>query len=168
MNDQDVRKAIQGNKDAFSTIINEIKEKSYRIAFCYLKNEHDSLDAISNSILFSFKYMRKLKNPEYFTTWFTRILINECKKIIKKGHGDVDLSIMENNLIHEDHYSDTDLIDKVLLLSEHERMIIYLKYYQGYTLEEISDILELPLNTVKSKLYRSLKQLKEEVEKSGR
>ncbi|MCK5811717.1 MAG: sigma-70 family RNA polymerase sigma factor [Clostridiales bacterium] len=164
MDDIVVKKAIKGNKEAYSSLINEIKEKSYRVALCYLRNEHDALDSFSSAVLYSFKHIRKLKNPQYFTTWFTRIIINECKKIIKKNGKIIYYNEIIGNITHEDVYEDIDLKDLLVTLPEVEKMIIYLKYYQGYTLSEISEILQIPLSSIKTKLYRQLQELKKKLQ----
>jgi RNA polymerase sigma-70 factor (ECF subfamily) len=164
MDDIVVKRAIKGNKEATAIIINEIQEKSYRIAMCYLQNEHDALDAHSNAILQTFRHIKRLKNPSYFSTWFTKVLINECKKIMKRGSRVIYYNELLDNISHTDNHDTIDL--KILLgkLPETERMIIYLKYYQGYTLHEISKILEIPEGTVKTRLYRQLQELRKQLQ----
>ena len=63
-----VVKARKGNKDAFSQIIYEVKDEAYRLAFCYLHNSDDSMDAVCNGIEKAFVHIKKLKNPKYFKT----------------------------------------------------------------------------------------------------
>ena len=164
MDDIVVKRAIKGNKEAVAAIINEIQEQSYRVALCYLRNEHDALDAHSNTILQTFRHIKRLKNPSYFPTWFTRVLINECKKIMKRGSRVIYYNELVDNISHTDNHDTIDL--KILLekLPETERMIIYLKYYQGYTLHEISKILEIPEGTVKTRLYRQLQELRKQLQ----
>ena len=70
------KKAIRGNVDAYGKLIEQHKEYLYCTAMLYMKNEEDALDAVSECVLKGFRNIKKLKEPEHFKTWITRILIN--------------------------------------------------------------------------------------------
>lgn len=70
------RKAIRGNCDAYGQLIHACQNYLYRIAFLYTKNEDDALDVVQDCILKAYESIGKLRKPEYFKTWITRILIN--------------------------------------------------------------------------------------------
>lgn len=160
-----VIKAKKGDKNSFAEIISEVKKQAYKIAFCYLKNEDDSLDAVCDAVEKAYYNIKKLKQPKYFKTWFIRIVINECKQQIKAKQRVIymadELYITENNNLIDDKIDLQSLLEQLPSL---DRLIIYMKYYLGYTLNEISQIVNLPEGTVKSKMYKNLKIMRSKLE----
>lgn len=128
-----------------------------------MKNEHDALDIVQEVAYRSFKNLKTLKHPEYFKTWLTRITItcsidflNQTKKVISLSS---KLEEMTQSDI-EDVSLNLSLQDLINHLSEDEKAIILLKYYDDCTFEDIATILEIPIGTAKSILYRALKKLR--------
>ena len=81
--DKLVLKAIKGNRKAYGQLIYMHKEYLYRTAYLYLKNEDSALDIVQDCILKGFQTIKNLRQPEYFRTWLTRILINLAKASFK-------------------------------------------------------------------------------------
>jgi RNA polymerase sigma-70 factor (ECF subfamily) len=79
----DVKLAQKGSKDAFVRLITAAEKSMYRVAKAILKSDNECADAIQESILKAFKSVGGLREPQYFKTWLIRILINECKVILK-------------------------------------------------------------------------------------
>ncbi len=108
-----------------------------------------------------------IKNADAVKTWFYRILINECLLVIKKrckAALSVDFGQQEG-LYFEKGYEKENTLEKELDSLELEvQEIIKLRFFEELSLKEISDITGLNLNTVKTKLYRGLKQLKETIQ----
>ena len=71
----------------------------YKIAFAYLKNEQNSLDAVSETIYKAYKNIDKLKRGEFFNTWITKILINSCKNVLKNNKGFILMNIIKLKMI---------------------------------------------------------------------
>ena len=85
--------------DIFTKAVEEVKEDSYRVAYCYMHNENDAMDCVCNAVEKAYINFRKLKDPGFFKTWFIRIVINECKVMLRKKKKVLDLSdslYMEN------------------------------------------------------------------------
>lgn len=162
-----VNKAKLGNKEAFTKIIIEIENELYKIARLRLKNEDDIDDAIQETMIKAFKSIKKLKNEEYFKTWIIKILINSCNNIYRKKKKK-EISIEDyskelkseiNKLEHVENELDFYSIIKVL--DYEEKIILVLFYMENFTTKEISKIIKLNSNTVKSKLLRAKNKLKE-------
>ena len=166
MNEKLVRKAKKGDKEAFSQLIEEVKKQSYKIAYCYLNSQEDSLDAVCDAIEKAFNNIKKLNEPKFFKTWFIRIVINECKKKLREKERVVYLAdeIFERESKSGINDGKLDLENLLKELPQIERLLIYMKYYLGYTLEEISNVVDLPEGTVKSKIYNNLKKMKIKLE----
>ena len=154
------------NKECFAQKVLARKEKLYRIAYCYVKNEHDALDIVSEATYKGLKSLHTLKKPEYFDTWMTRIVINTASDYLRKASRVVNLEedaleiipAPEANLKPEDSL---DLFRAMDSLSEKDRACVALRYFEENSFLEISQILQEPESTVKSRLYRALRKMRQ-------
>ncbi|AWI06225.1 sigma-70 family RNA polymerase sigma factor [Clostridium drakei] len=169
MNDIDtVIKAQKGDDIAFSELIECHKENLYKIAFAYLKNEEEALDIVSDTIYKVYMDINKLKNPKFFKTWITRILINNSINSLKKNRRVILIDEYEkienfsiSNLdLETDIPKCIDLYNAIDSLNIKSKTIIILKYFQDMTISEISNTLEIPEGTVKVYIHRALKKLR--------
>lgn len=154
------------NKDdkAFDELILIMEKEMYLIAKSRLNSDDDIADAMQETILMCFKNICKLKDNALFKTWVMRILINECNKIYKKKRRNV-VSLDEKNIeIKDESYSEDKLSFQTLIrhLSEEEKTILTLYYCSKYTTKEISNILNIKENTIKSKIIRAKNKLRNE------
>lgn len=140
----------------------EIKERLYRIAFLYLKNEASALEAVDETIFLAYKNRKKLRQREYFKTWVTRILINVCKKELKRLKKEESMHDMPEQT-HLD-YDALPLMDAISKLPQELGIIINLRYFNEYTLVETAQILGLPNGTVATRQRRALSLLRLELE----
>jgi len=163
-----VEEAKLGNKEAFQELIEENKLKMYKVAKSILKNEDDVCDAIQNALMSAYTNLSKLKNNQYFSTWIVRILINKCYDIAKdnqKRYSNV-IDITEYNtdegIKTYDKYDSDSIVENVLnKIDEDLKVITVLYYYNDYSVSEISNILEIPEGTVKSRLSRARSKIYE-------
>ncbi len=133
-------------------------DKYYRLAYSYVHNETDAMDIVQEGAYKAILKSETLKNPDYANTWIYRIMINEALAFIKKHKKDsYDISAID--ISQTDHYVDYDLEKAIDNLDTTDKTIIILKFYEEYTLEEIADMTGEKLNTVKSRMYRTLKKL---------
>ncbi|MGX8794772.1 sigma-70 family RNA polymerase sigma factor [Fusibacter sp. JL298sf-3] len=158
----------------FLALIERRQETLYRIAYSYVKNKDDALDVVQETVCKAYSHYGQLRNEAYRETWLTRIAINTSIDFIKKRKKSIPL---ENDAIvyqlekaqrAEDIQGEVD--DKMLLLqaieglNDREKAVVILKYFEDLKLKEIAEILEMPLNSVKSLLYRTLKKMRIELE----
>jgi len=150
--------------DEFVILISKQQELLYKIAFHYLRNEHDALEMFSETVFKAYRSRKTLKNKEFFNTWITRILINSCLNNIKRNKHTVSLDddILENT---EDNnrlsIEDGILVEKALSrLKDEYRTVLLLRYFQGFSIKETAMVLSIPENTVKTHTDRALKQLR--------
>ncbi len=133
-------------------------DKYYRLAYSYVHNETDALDIVQEGAYKAILKSETLKNPDYANTWIYRIMINEALAFIKKHKKD-SYDISDLDISQSDSYVDYDLEKAIDNLDATDKTIIILKFYEEYTLEEIADMTGEKLNTVKSRMYRTLKKL---------
>lgn len=157
-----VKRAKNKDEEAFDEIILMIEKEMYLIARTRLSNDEDIADVMQETILICFKNIQKLKDNSLFKTWTIRILINECNKLYKKRKKKF-VSINEIEL-KDENYNEDNISFQILIknLNEDERTILTLYYCSQYTTKEISNILKIKENTIKSKLLRAKNKLKNE------
>jgi len=139
----------------------------YRIAYCYVYNKESALDIIQNAICKALESYESLRNEKAIKTWFYRILINECLQYLRKSKKEIicDPIDMKEEIYYEDAYEPKlEVYERVCQLPEQMKTIIILHFYEQMTLKEISQTLDVNLNTVKTRLYAALKRLKNELE----
>lgn len=158
-----VQKSKNGDISSFMSLLKQKENVIYNISFSYTKNPYDAEDCISEASIKAFDKLKQLKNEEKFYCWFISILINVCRKNIK-GKAMVSSNEVINTIRDEFSYNSIDdrLIIEDLLsrLRKDERDIIALRYLKDYSIREIADIMNMPLSTVKTKIYRSLNFLR--------
>lgn len=154
-------------KERFIREVRASEAMLYHVSMSILKNETDCADAVQETLLRAYEKLHTLKKEEFFRTWITRILIHECYGMLRKRKKSVPYEeYMENTRAGEDRqYS--QLYCAVLELPEELRMPVTLYYLEGFSVRETGNILGIREGTVKSRLSRARKLLKERLEEEG-
>lgn len=160
-----VRKAKSGDRDAFLELMMQHKEYLYRMAFLYTKNQDMACDVVQECVIKSMESIGKLKKPEYFKSWMTRILINCAMTELKKNKKYVQEPEWESGEWTEEEETVSreekmDLYRAIDLLGYPYKAIIIQKYFFDYRLSEIASLLQMPLGTVKVYHSRAKKKLR--------
>lgn len=151
-----VKKAKEGNADLIGEIILENMQTLYRVAFSILKSEDEIYDAISNTTVIVFEKIHTLRKEEFFKTWMTRILINECYKIYNQNKKIIYLeNCAQEKLTYDDKYVDFETRNIVKNLHNDLREIVVLYYFEDFSVKDISKMIKIPEGTVKSRLSRA-------------
>lgn len=156
-------KRSRTNKALIEGIILEKYQQYYRLAYSYVHNDADACDIVQNGAYKAIRASRSLKAPEYAQTWIYRIMLNECFGYLKNPRFLSYEAMQEESReagSREDDYADVDLQRALDALPENDKAVVILKYFEDRKLEEIADILDENVNTVKSRLYRSMKKLR--------
>lgn len=160
-----VKKAMEGNKDAFAQLMEMNTQSMYKVARAYFANDADVADAISETVLVCYEQLHTLQKPEYFKTWMIRILINQCNGMIRQGRKEISYSEIPDVMSEQSEYALAEFKDLLERLDEKYRLILILYYVEGFKIAEIAKLLELSGNTVKTRLRRGRYSLKSEYEK---
>lgn len=162
-----VRAAQSGDREALLTLLREIETHVYRTAFYMLGNEQDAMDASQEALIRIYTKIQSYEEKALFKTWVQRIVTNICIDKFRKNKPTV--SIEEHEMTFEaagnveDEVLSADLSkairEAIDLLPEHHRSVVVLRYLHDFSYNEIADSLNLPLNTVKSYLFRARQQL---------
>ncbi|NLU26841.1 MAG: sigma-70 family RNA polymerase sigma factor [Hungateiclostridium thermocellum] len=139
------------------------KENFYRLAYSYVKNADDALDIVQESVYKAISSMDSLKNPDYLKTWFYKIVVNTSLDFLRRQKrnvavGEEILGSFDFGAV--DSYGDFDLQRALDNLPEKYRTIVVLRYFEDLKIDEIAEILNENVNTVKTRLYKSLEILR--------
>ena len=145
----------------FTVRTERLKNRLYRMAFLYMGSESIALDAVDEAVFRGLNAFKKLRQPEYFETWMTRILINECKKEIRNRKRELLLDTLPETAVEE--FDSLPLKEAILLLPRELKEVIILRYFSGFTLAETARSLEMPQGTVVTRQRRALSLLKLEL-----
>ncbi len=161
-----IKEAQNGDKEAFTKIILNIRNDLYKIAKTRISNDDDIEDLIQETMIETYKSIKKLRDPNKLKKWIIRILINKCNKLYKKNYKNNAL-INEYNIenyivLHSNQNIDDDLNFYYLIkdLKYEERIVIILHYMEDYSVNDISKILKMNKNTVKTHLFRAREIIK--------
>lgn len=178
-----IEQSRQGNVDAFEELIEDYKKVAYNIALRVLRNVEDAEDASQEALIKVFKNIQNFNMQSTFKVWMYRIVVNTCidfkrKKNINAISIDETIDLGGNGQIHReiaDESSNPDTLiernfnnklinDAVNRLDDDYKTIIILRDIQGFSYSEISEILTCNLGTVKSRLNRARRNLKDILE----
>ena len=164
-----IKESMKGNKESFGILIKNNKEYLYKMAFLYVKDEQDALEVIHETVYRAFLNIKKLKKAKFFNTWITRILINVSIDFLKKK-GKNEMLDESTPIIKEKCEISTeeklDLYNAIDLLNDNYKTVIIMMYFNDMKIKDISKVMEIPENTVKTYLRRA-KQALGEVLKEG-
>lgn len=149
--------------DAFAKHIIGMTQTLYRVAFSQLPQSSDREDAVQETLRKAWEKRAKLRDERYLQTWLVRILLNECHNIQRKRCRSIPMEepLQSASASASEETEDALLRRALLSLEERYRMPVLLHYVEGYPIEEIGMILRLPTGTVKSRMARGRKRLRE-------
>ena len=160
----DIKRAMNGDKQAFINIIEEHKIALYKVMKAILQNEDDVCDAMQETLIDIYENIHKLQKEKYFKTWATRIAINECYHIIRKQKINQDkiVKIQTETVAQEKENSSIEKTDIEIAISKLDkdlRVVVVMYYYNNLKVNDIAEVLQIPAGTVKSRLSRARESL---------
>ncbi len=147
-----------------------VHPEMYRIAYYYMRNRQEAEDAVQDAVLKAYEKKHQLKDKDKFRPWMLQILVNCCKKRMKKWFireediEEITLS-QERQYAKEEDFALSAAVKQVFFqLEEEDRLIVGMSLFGGYKGEEIAVILGKNHNTVRSRYCRALQKMKRELE----
>lgn len=174
-----IEKFLSGQTEAFNTLVWRWEKPLYNFILRYLGDSDQAKDVLQNTFIRAYKSLPKLKEYSRFSTWIYQIALNQCHDCWKsRKNGHLNLSDLEND-DPDNRHEQIALVDPghgpekirnneelaeylrraLMLIPEEQRVVIIMKEYHGLKFTEIEAILQVPLNTVKSRLYYGLTAL---------
>lgn len=159
-----VKRATKGDRQAFEKLMDIYFDRLCREAYIRCKYEEDVKEIVQETIYKAYINIRSLKEPQYFKTWLSRILINVANDYLR-NKGMVDLELDETSYVKEVVIEDKieikiDLYNAIDELEDKYKDAVILRYIDDLKIEDISKILDRPVNTIKTHLRKALKDMK--------
>ena len=154
----------KSNQNMVEQIILEKYNQYYRLAYSYVHNDMDASDIVQNGAYRAIKNSHTLRQPEFAETWVYRIMLNEIFRYVKQPKYLSYEAILEEGSMDvgskEDQYVNIDLQRALDALPDADKAIVILRFFEDMKIEEIALVLDENVNTVKSRLYRSMKKMR--------
>lgn len=176
-----IKQVIKGDQDAFGEIVELYKNSIYQLCYRMLGNRHEAEDMAQEAFVRAYVNINSFNQNLKFSTWLFRIATNLCIDRIRKKkpdyYLDAEVSGTEGLTMYSQIPSKTPLPEteleslelhetiqkEILKLPEKYRSPIVLKYIEDLSLNEISEILDLPLGTVKTRIHRGRESLRQQL-----
>ena len=181
--EQIVERALTGDADAFGEIVRRWERRIFALAFGMLGREEDARDATQETFLAAFRNLRGFRGDARVSSWLHRIAVNQCitrqrrSKVRKEG------ALEDEEERHAANFATPQELSPAWVAEGREsceavrravnslplelRQVVVMKEFEELTFREISDALDVPLSTVKSRLYTALRQLQMRLQKFG-
>ncbi|WP_347491534.1 RNA polymerase sigma factor [Desulfoscipio sp. XC116] len=179
-----VQKTKKGDLDAFDELVRRYEAKIYGLAYRFMGNHADASDLTQDTFIRLYKVLAGFRGDAAFSTWLYRIAANICRDELRKRQRRRSVSMDEmieaspaNMPTADDSYSPEETVQRrevqrqvqicLSKLSEDHRLILIMREIQGLSYEEIADVLQCSLGTVKSRISRARNALKEKMRRRG-
>ncbi|OGG45975.1 MAG: hypothetical protein A3F84_17355 [Candidatus Handelsmanbacteria bacterium RIFCSPLOWO2_12_FULL_64_10] len=165
-----VRQTLTGDQAAFAELVNRYRDAACGVAYHYLGGFDDAQDAVQEAFVHTYLHLNQLSDPGKFAPWLRRITANACADLLRRrGDRLVSLDEEEARAMSGSEQDPERLAARRVVrqalerLSEKTRLAVTLFYIDGYSQEEVAGFLEVPVNTVRSRLRRAKQKLREEM-----
>ena len=173
-----IQRARKGDPEAFTALVSEHQRYVYNLALRILQNEEEALDLAQETFVRAWTALPNFRRQSQFRTWLYRIVTNLCynrlpnlRRSLTELGDDVIAELPETDIAFGDHVHGTEsrelrsyLHQAIDHLDENYRLLISLRYQNELSYEEIATMLNLPLGTVKTGLFRAKEQLRRALE----
>ena len=153
-------------KRYFSDMYEKHAKAVYSVCLLYLKNKDDAEEAASEAFIRLMESKRGFENDAHAKAYLIKTSVNICKNLLKSGWRK-NVVHNEDVLIYMTTSSEESIMEEILSLPPKYRITLYMHYYEGYTAQEIADIMNMSLSAVLSRLSRGRKRLKDILTEGG-
>ena len=178
-----VARSRGGDLDSFNQLVLRWERPIYALAYRVIGREDDARDVAQETFLRAFRALKGFKGEAKFSSWIYRITLNLCRDWIRRQRRTpvmqapegVDIIELAGAATPSESIEDLvarkelgrDVGQVMSVLPEEQRNAIILKEYHGLTFQEIADLLDCPLSTVKTRLYQGLTVLRKQLREAG-
>jgi RNA polymerase sigma-70 factor (ECF subfamily) len=180
--EQLVERAIAGDGEAFGEVVRRWERKIYALAYGFTGSVEEARDASQETFVAAYRNLRSFRGEAKVSSWLHRIAVNQCISRRRRARVRAETAIDEAIETSGESFISTDerasparaaeagerteaVRRAVAALTPELREVVLMKEFEGLTFQEIADALQVPLSTVKSRLYTALKQLRMRLEK---
>ncbi|MBI4483783.1 MAG: sigma-70 family RNA polymerase sigma factor [Acidobacteria bacterium] len=164
-----------GQQDAFNSLVRRWEQRIYNFILRSVGNREEAWDLCQETFTKAFQNLDRLKEPQRFSAWLYKIALNECRMRRRKwaGRQEEDVEVLMDapalEASPEERVGQREMVrhlrQALRAIPDDQRLVIVMKEYQHLKFHEIAELLDVPLSTVKSRLYLGLRALRKELEK---
>ncbi len=173
-----IQKSKSGDVKSFETLIGRYQKMAYNVAYRIMGNEEDAKDMTQEALIKVYRYLDKFRMDSSFSTWMYRIVMNTCKdhlrkkklkvtsidKLIETSDGSMQVEIKDDKRTPEELLISKEVSNEVQnalqSVNEKNRIVVVLRDIKGFSYSEISEIIDVPVGTIKSRINRGRQELK--------
>jgi RNA polymerase sigma-70 factor (ECF subfamily) len=179
--EQLVELALEENADAFGEIVRRWERKIFALCYGMLSREEEAKDAAQETFISAYRNLKNFRGEAKVSSWLHRIAVNQCLTIKRRAKTRSESFLDDEQNTEEKVFVAPSRLQPSKTAEQNERLkiirqavnslptdlrqIIVMKEFEDLTFQQISDTLDLPLSTVKSRLYTALKQLRMKLER---
>lgn len=180
--EQLVEIAVKENPDAFGEIVKRWERKIFALCFGMLQREDEAREAAQETFISAYKNLPNFRGEAKVSSWLHRIAVNQCLTKKRRAKVRAESSLDDETQVSEANFAAPSSFSPGRILEQNERLkmvrqavaalptelkeVILMKEFQDMTFQQISETLNLPLSTVKSRVYTALKQLRMKLERA--
>ncbi len=180
--EQLVEQAVNENSEAFGEIVKRWERKIFALCFGMLAREDEARDAAQETFISAYKNLKNFRGDAKVSSWLHRIAVNQCLTVKRRAKTRSESFLDDENNTEEKVFVAPSRLSPSRTTEQNERLkiirqavnslpvdlrqVVVLKEFEEMTFQEISDTLDLPLSTIKSRLYTALKQLRMKLERT--
>ena len=165
--DEFMKKLVKGDEKAFERLVRENQNRVYAVCLNMLKNPHDAQDAAQDAFIKAFRSIRSFKAESKIETWLTKIAVNTCLDMLRSRKETVDIDDQYDLAGGETPESEFERSSRreavraaLSRLPAEFRAVVILKYVEDRSYEEIAEVLNINVNTVRTRLFRAREKIK--------
>lgn len=157
-----VNPSLTSTNSEFVEVYERNIDMVYRLCFIFLKNTTDADDAVQSIFLKLFKNNKAFHDREHEKAWLIVTTKNTCKDVLKSWWRSrrVDIDFFSEKLYWDNVEQQRDILEKLLLLPEKYKTVLYLYYVEDYSIKEISKLLDRKESTLQTQLSKGRSRLK--------
>jgi len=179
--EQLVEQAVNENSEAFGEIVKRWERKIFALCFGMLGREDEAGDAAQETFISAYKSLKNFRGDAKVSSWLHRIAVNQCLTVKRRAKTRSESFLDDENNQEEKVFVAPSRLSPARTTEQNERLkivrqavnslpvdlrqVVVMKEFEEMTFQEISDTLDLPLSTIKSRLYTALKQLRMKLER---
>jgi len=160
-----IAKARRGDVEAYNLLVSRWEKRIFNYLLRLVRNREDALDISQDVFLKAYQNLKKLDDPDRFSSWLFRIAHNEAFSMLRKLKPEGEITVEPATSEESGRMYPIELslaVDGALKrLSDDQREAVLLKVYQGFKFDEMAQILDCPVSTIKSRLYTALDLLRD-------
>ncbi len=180
--EQLVEQAVNENSEAFGEIVKRWERKIFALCFGMLAREDEARDAAQETFISAYKNLKNFRGDARVSSWLHRIAVNQCLTVKRRAKTRSESFLDDENNTEEKVFVAPSRLSPSRTTEQNERLkiirqavyslpadlrqVVVMKEFEEMTFQEISDTLNLPLSTIKSRLYTALKQLRMKLERT--